>query len=103
MRWKEIRDGIDVFPPSRDSQDKPPSLGKSPHAGTLAVSQTAASRVMTNIPTLILPPIVMTLLERRGAFAGPGGKRLQTVANLGLIGGALLIFLPVRTSLSQHD
>lgn len=59
MRWKEIRNGpslrstialtfagIDVFPPSHDSHDKPASLGKSPHAGTLAVSQTAASRVM---------------------------------------------------------
>ena len=45
-------------------------------------------------PTLILPPLLMTVLERRGAFAGPTGPRRQTLAHLALIGSALLIFLP---------
>lgn len=44
----------------------------------------------------------MTFMERRGLFAGPNGKRLQTVANLGLIGGALLIFLPVRPTIFKR-
>lgn len=49
MRWKELRDGVDVFPPAKeDSDDKPESLGKSPTAGRYAVGQTAASRVLTN-------------------------------------------------------
>jgi len=73
-------------------------------------------------PTLILPPLIMTALERRGAFAGRsrlqqithlGQKHFRTIHTLslthsadfftsspclfisaGLIGGALLVFLP---------
>ncbi|KWU41149.1 Tricarboxylate/iron carrier, partial [Rhodotorula sp. JG-1b] len=97
MRWKEMRDaGISVFPPSDPKTGHPNNevLGKSSIAGTYAVGQTAASRVLTNIPTLILPPIIITLLEKRGAFKGPNGRRLSTVTNLGLIGVSLLVFLP---------
>ncbi|GAA5999709.1 Fsf1p [Rhodotorula paludigena] len=96
MRWKEMRDGISVYAPSDPQTGRPSNevLGKSPTAGTYAVGQTAASRVLTNIPTLILPPILMTILERRGAFSGANGKRLSTVLHLGLIGTSLLVFLP---------
>ncbi|GAA5970169.1 hypothetical protein JCM8115_000763 [Rhodotorula mucilaginosa] len=96
MRWKEMRDGISVFPPSDPVTGHPNNevLGKSSIAGTYAVGQTAASRVLTNIPTLILPPIIITLLEKRGAFKGSNGRRLSTVTNLGLIGVSLLVFLP---------
>lgn len=68
-------------------------------------------------PILILPPLILTVLERRGTFNGPNGKRLSTLTNLGqyrlyaqeihsstdtlflttfvgLIGAALLVFLP---------
>lgn len=45
-------------------------------------------------PTLILPPLIMTALERRGAFRGRHGGRVQQLTHLGLIGGALLVFLP---------
>ncbi|KAK4050590.1 Sideroflexin FSF1 [Microbotryomycetes sp. JL201] len=81
MRWKEIRDGISIFPPADEKTGKTSTeeLGKSSTAGN---------------PTLILPPIVMTMLERRGAFRGPRGKTLSTVTNLGLIGASLLVFLP---------
>ncbi|KDE09853.1 hypothetical protein MVLG_00251 [Microbotryum lychnidis-dioicae p1A1 Lamole] len=96
MRWKEIRDGISIYKPKdvvtgRVSDEV---LGKSSIAGKYAIGQTAASRVLTNIPTLILPPLVITLLERRGAFDRPNGKRLSTALNLGLIGLSLLVFLP---------
>ncbi|BGP17378.1 hypothetical protein JCM10213_006868 [Rhodosporidiobolus nylandii] len=96
MRWKEMRDGIAIYPPSDPVTNKPVNekLGDSAVAGRYAVAQTAASRVLTNIPTLILPPILITILERRGAFSGPNGKRLSTVTNLGLIGLSLLVFLP---------
>ncbi|SCZ95292.1 BZ3500_MvSof-1268-A1-R1_Chr11-2g03410 [Microbotryum saponariae] len=96
MRWKEIRDGISIYKPKdavtgRVSDEV---LGKSSIAGKYAIGQTAASRVLTNIPTLILPPLIITLLERRGAFDRPNGKRLSTALNLGLIGLSLLVFLP---------
>ncbi|GAA98086.1 uncharacterized protein L969DRAFT_22718 [Mixia osmundae IAM 14324] len=95
MRWKEIRDGIDVFAPgSEDEEEKPKSLGKSSVAGSLAISQTAASRVLTNIPTLIIPPVTMTFLLSKGFFQGPRGKRVESVVHLGLIGTSLLLFLP---------
>ncbi|EGF97756.1 uncharacterized protein MELLADRAFT_46189 [Melampsora larici-populina 98AG31] len=91
MRWKEIQDGIDVFPPDIES---PQSLGKSKTAGLHAVSQTAASRVLTNIPTLIIPPLVIAALQKRGTFGGPRGKALELITNLGLVGGSLFLFLP---------
>ncbi|KAM0791679.1 hypothetical protein ACM66B_003955 [Microbotryomycetes sp. NB124-2] len=96
MRWKEIRDGISIFAPADEKTGKTSTeeLGKSSTAGKYAIGQTAASRIFTNIPTLILPPIVMTMLERRGAFNGPRGRTLSTVTNLGLIGASLLVFLP---------
>ncbi|KAI5480704.1 mitochondrial carrier protein, tricarboxylate/iron carrier [Pseudohyphozyma bogoriensis] len=96
MRWKEIRDGIDIYPPSDPVTGRPSKevLGKSSVAGQYAIGQTAASRVLTNIPTLLIPPVIITLLERQGAFKGPHGKRISTIANLGLIGTSLLVFLP---------
>ncbi|KAK4054954.1 Sideroflexin FSF1 [Microbotryomycetes sp. JL221] len=96
MRWKEIRDGISIFPPADPKTGKTSSeeLGKSSTAGTYAIGQTAASRIFTNIPTLILPPIIMTMLERRGMFSGPRGRTMSTATNLGLIGASLLVFLP---------
>ncbi|KAI7949736.1 hypothetical protein MJO28_008557 [Puccinia striiformis f. sp. tritici] len=92
MRWKEIRDGIDIFPPGVTDPDQ--ALGKSRIAGAYAVGQTAASRVLTNIPTLILPPLIITALQKRGTFSGPRGKSFEMIANLGLIGGSLFFFLP---------
>jgi hypothetical protein len=52
MRWKEIREGTEIYPPSSPENPKPDSLGKSPTAGALAVGQTAASRVLTNMCVL---------------------------------------------------
>lgn len=66
MRWKEIKDGIDVFPPpmpkvesiqgqgsgrleGSSEEDDAKSLGKSSKAGAVAVGQTAASRILTNM------------------------------------------------------
>ncbi|KAG0150294.1 hypothetical protein CROQUDRAFT_652473 [Cronartium quercuum f. sp. fusiforme G11] len=91
MRWKEIQDGVDVFPPDEESSR---SLGKSRVAGMYAVGQTAASRVLTNIPTLIIPPLVIAALQKRGTFSGPRGKALEMITNLGLVGGSLFVFLP---------
>ncbi|CAH7689740.1 Tricarboxylate/iron carrier [Phakopsora pachyrhizi] len=95
MRWKEIRDGIDLFTPGDER-----GLGvKSKVAGLLAVSQTAASRVLTNIPILILPPLVIGVMRKRGCFSGSNGRVLELVSNLGLIGGSLLVCLPPAIAL----
>ncbi|GFZ47923.1 Probable mitochondrial transport protein FSF1 [Saitozyma sp. JCM 24511] len=97
IRWKEMRDGVEVYKLTRkpDTGEEDRSvLGKSPKAGQMAVMQSAASRVFTNVPTLIIPPMVMTLLERRNAFVGPRGKLLSNLTNLTLIGLSLGLFLP---------
>ncbi|RXK35204.1 mitochondrial protein [Tremella mesenterica] len=97
IRWKEMRDGVEIYTLTRDpttgAEDKH-VLGKSPKAGQMAVMQSAASRVFTNIPTLILPPMIMTLLERRNVFVGPRGKIFSTMTQLTLIGLSLGLFLP---------
>lgn len=52
IRWKEMRDGIEVFKLTKDPVDgheDKKSLGTSAKAGQMAVMQSAASRVMTNM------------------------------------------------------
>lgn len=51
IRWKEMRDGIEVFQIKKDAEGDEDKvlLGKSPKAGQLAVGQSAASRVLTNM------------------------------------------------------
>ncbi|KAI9602892.1 hypothetical protein H4Q26_002199 [Puccinia striiformis f. sp. tritici PST-130] len=102
----QIRDGIDIFPPGVTDPDQ--ALGKSRIAGAYAVGQTAASRVLTNIPTLILPPLIITALKKRHIL-WPKGKSFEMIANLGLIGGSLFFFLPryrcfsSRARISPHQ
>lgn len=97
IRWKEMRDGVEVFKLAKSpetGEERKEVLGTSPKAGQMAVMQSAASRVFTNIPTLIIPPLVMTYLEKRGTFVGPRGKIMGNLANLTLIGLSLGLFLP---------
>ena len=92
-----MRDGIEVFKLARNPEDgteRKETLGTSPKAGQMAVMQSAASRVMTNMsvdghspntdsrPTLVIPPLLMTFLQKRGAFNGPRGGLKANVANL---------------------
>ncbi|KAH8920161.1 tricarboxylate carrier [Atractiella rhizophila] len=89
MRSKEMTEGVTVYEPGTSEQ-----VGTSRIAGCYAVGQTAASRIMVNVPTLIFPPLVMTWLERRGTFRGPHAAKIHTLANLGLITSSLFFFLP---------
>ena len=75
MRGEEIRRGIDVYPvlggeekaemerEGRGAADVP-SLGKSRRAATLAVGETALSRVINSTPIMVLPPLVLIRLQR---------------------------------------
>lgn len=72
MRGEEIRQGIDVYPVlSEEEKGKKekdgtvvPSLGKSKKAATLAVGETALSRVLNATPIMVLPPLVLVRLQR---------------------------------------
>ena len=72
MRGEEIRQGIDVFPTLskeekvRKEKDgsQVQSLGKSKKAATLAVGETALSRVLNSTPIMVLPPLVLVRLQQ---------------------------------------
>ncbi|KAI8889292.1 Tricarboxylate/iron carrier [Backusella circina FSU 941] len=86
MRGKEIRDGIDVF------TEQGESVGKSKQAGLSAVSQVAISRVLTNAPVLIIPPVILGRLQKTEFIkARPG---LVAPINFGLIALSLMTALP---------
>jgi hypothetical protein len=72
MRGEEIRQGIDVFPVlTEDEKHKVEtgdleikSLGKSKKAATLAVGETAVSRVLNSTPIMVLPPLILVRLQK---------------------------------------
>lgn len=84
MRGEEMRTGIDVFPVAADAekQGDVESLGRSRKAATLAVGETAVSRVLNSSPIMILPPLVLVRLQRGWLGRNP---RWTTPVNLGLI------------------
>jgi tricarboxylate carrier len=98
MRGEEIRRGIDVFP-ARSSTEKetdaepPKSLGKSQRAATLAVGETAASRVFNATPVMAIPPLILVQLQKQKWLATR--PRLVLPVNLGLIVVTSLFALPL--------
>ncbi len=72
MRGEEIRKGIDVYKVLNDEEKaqkekdggEPKSLGKSKKAATLAVGETALSRVLNATPIMVLPPLVLMRLQQ---------------------------------------
>lgn len=105
MRGEEIRKGIDVFPvlseadkakratlSDSDGADVP-SLGKSKKAATLAVGETAISRVLNSSPIMVLPPLILVKLQRQAWLKAR--PRLVLPVNLGLILTTSLFALPL--------
>lgn len=72
MRGEEIRRGIDIFPVLSEAEkqkreqsgEEVQSLGKSKKAATLAVSETAISRVLNATPIMVLPPLILVRLQQ---------------------------------------
>lgn len=72
MRGEEIRKGIDIYPVLTE-EDKAKreveggeaqSLGKSKKAATIAVAETAVSRVLNATPIMVLPPLLLVRLQK---------------------------------------
>lgn len=101
MRGEEIRRGIDVFPSlSKDQkttlakQGKDvESLGKSKRAATLAVSETAVSRVLNATPIMVLPPLILVRLQSTVWLKQR--PRMVLPLNLGLILTTSIFALPL--------
>ena len=74
MRGEEIRQGIDVYPVLTDVEKaergkaggevQAQSLGKSKKAATLAVGETALSRVLNSTPVMAIPALALVRLQR---------------------------------------
>ncbi|KAJ9628846.1 Sideroflexin FSF1 [Taxawa tesnikishii (nom. ined.)] len=89
MRGEEIRKGIDVFL-RRKGAGIPRQVEK---AATLAVGETALSRVMNATPIMVLPPLVLVRLQRTEWLKQR--PRMVLPVNLGLILTTSLFALPL--------
>ncbi|KAL2786404.1 Tricarboxylate/iron carrier [Aspergillus keveii] len=93
MRGEEIRQGIDVYPVQTEGGEPVQSLGKSKKAATIAVGETAVSRVLNATPIMVVPPLILVQLEKtKWLQARP---RMVTPINLALILGTSLFALPL--------
>ena len=101
MRGEEIRQGINVFPSESEAarekretgNESLEPLGKSRKAATLAVGETAISRVLNATPIMVIPPLILVRLqETQWLKAGP---RMVLPVNLGLILTTSLFALPL--------
>jgi hypothetical protein len=89
MRGEEIRQGIDVYPVlTEEEKDKVETgelevkaLGKSKKAATLAVGETAVSRVLNATPIMVLPPLILVRLQKTDWLKQR--PRMVTPVNLG--------------------
>lgn len=104
MRGEEIRQGIDVYPVLSEadkeklaaegrSESSVASLGKSKKAATLAVSETALSRVLNSSPIMVLPPLILVRLQKQEWLKR--SPRLTLPVNLGLILTTSIFALPL--------
>ncbi|KAK3682745.1 Tricarboxylate/iron carrier [Podospora appendiculata] len=94
MRGEEMRTGIDVFPVLSDkdkaalaaqgkAESEVESLGRSKKAATLAVAETAVSRVLNSSPIMVIPALVLVRLQSTNWLKK--NPRYTTPVNLGLI------------------
>ncbi|KAI9766891.1 MAG: hypothetical protein M1840_006188 [Geoglossum simile] len=101
MRGEEIRRGIDIYPVMTEEEKLVKeeegagikSLGKSKRAATLAVGETAISRVLNATPIMVLPPLILVRLQKTEWLKRRPSMTLPV--NLGLILTTSLFALPL--------
>lgn len=101
MRGEEIRLGINVYPSeSAEAKKKREEagqalepLGKSKKAATIAVGETAFSRVMNATPIMVLPPLILVRLQNTAWLQQR--PRMVLPINLGLIFATSIFALPL--------
>lgn len=85
MRGEEMRTGIDVYPVAGEGVDvdASTSLGRSKTAATIAVAETAVSRVLNSSPIMVIPPLVLVRLQATNWLKQR--PHMTTPVNLGLV------------------
>lgn len=87
MRQKEIKDGIEVF--DKDGN----KVGKSKVAAKKAIREVVMSRIMMASPGMLIPPIILNSIEKRGIL-----KRFPFISlplQTALCGGLLVFATPM--------
>jgi hypothetical protein len=104
MRGEEMRTGIPVYPvlstldkmqlakEGKAESDVPP-LGMSKKAATLAVGETALSRVLNSSPIMVVPALALVRLQKTEWLKR--NPRYTTPVNLGLILVTSYVVLPL--------
>ncbi|CAM9795234.1 unnamed protein product [Choristocarpus tenellus] len=98
MRRNELKEGVDMY----DEDGR--MLGKSVKAGETGLAKCAAARVIWNVPVMVLPPVIMTRLEKLPLLACNPRLRMAcetavvTACLLGAVSPALAFF-PQRDSI----
>ncbi|TKA26591.1 hypothetical protein B0A50_04699 [Salinomyces thailandicus] len=101
MRGEEIRQGINIYPTETEAQRKKREesdvrlepIGKSKKAATLAVGETALSRVLNATPIMVLPPLLLVRMQQQQWLKS--SPRLVLPVNLGLIFTTSIFALPL--------
>ncbi|KAF2642100.1 sideroflexin-5 [Massarina eburnea CBS 473.64] len=101
MRGEEIRHGIDVYPVlTEEERDRVETgelevkpLGKSKKAATLAVGETALSRVLNATPVMAIPPLILVKLQKTEWLKRR--PKMTLPVNLGLILTTSVFALPL--------
>jgi len=114
MRGEEIRQGIDVFPVLSEEEKSQKekdggevgSLGKSKKAATLAVGETALSRVLNATPIMVLPPLILVRLQQTEWMRRK--PRMTLPVNLGMnhdhsVHNYTLLNTPIRSNIDHLD
>ncbi|KDN44573.1 tricarboxylate carrier [Tilletiaria anomala UBC 951] len=99
MRWREMLHGTKVYSKTDSGERK--EVGNSVVAGQRAVGMTAASRIFINMPTLVLPPLLLSWAQRRRIVPTVGIA--PRIAEVTLIGISLLAFLPPAIAVFPQD
>lgn len=93
MRMGELIHGIEVYPVNKETDEaSTKALGTSRLAALLAITETAASRIINATPIMALPPLIIVALQKRGYWRG---QRSVLLANVGLIFGTSVLALPL--------
>mmetsp|Transcript_3795 Transcript_3795/g.11727 ORF Transcript_3795/g.11727 Transcript_3795/m.11727 type:complete len:332 (-) Transcript_3795:34-1029(-) len=91
MRQEELKSGIAIF----DKSGK--YLGDSKKAAKQAITDTAVTRVALSFPVLVIPPIIISLVEKTKLWANNPRLRLpiQAVVCTAAFGGALPVAISI--------
>jgi hypothetical protein len=101
MRGEELRRGIDIYPVQTEEEKaarektgrEVASLGKSKKAATLAVGETALSRMLNATQVMAIPPLILVRLQKQDWLKQR--PRLVLPTNLALILTTSIFALPL--------